>query len=399
MMASRRSPWSKLLLSGLLSAAPAAADGLVTDRYAIQGYAAQSLIGSTNNNFFGESKDRVSAGFTEAAIHGYWLPLEDFQVSGQILYRRAGETDEDGLRLDYAQADWRFHRDEASQLGIKFGKVKLPYGLYNETRDVPFTRPGILLPQSIYFDNSREVLLAAPGVLLHGSGVREFGAIDFSLGWVRPDFDSESLEYNFLGFPRPGKLKGTNSLVSQLRWEAPSDTTLMLTYAGLKADYSPANPDPFSAGSLEYSDIIASVQQRIDTVTLTAEYSEPRVNFRDFNSPAVPDVHAVLQAYYLQAEWRFHPAWELMLRHDVLYRRKYNKSGTEFQAATGLPAHTQYALDWTLGLRWDVSPSLILRAEYHHVDGTGWLPGPDNPSYFSREAQWNMWLLQAAYRF
>jgi hypothetical protein len=33
------------------------------------------------------------------------------------------------------------------------------------------------------------------------------------------------------------------------------------------------------------------------------------------------------------------------------------------------------------------------------VNGTGWLPGPDNPVFLSREQYWNMWLLQAAYRF
>ena len=58
-----------------------------------------------------------------------------------------------------------------------------------------------------------------------------------------------------------------------------------------------------------------------------------------------------------------------------------------------------FARDTTLGLRWDTTPNLMLRAEFHHVDGTGWLPGPDNPVFFSREQRWNMWLLQAAYRF
>jgi hypothetical protein len=58
-----------------------------------------------------------------------------------------------------------------------------------------------------------------------------------------------------------------------------------------------------------------------------------------------------------------------------------------------------YAHDTTLGLRWDATPSLMLRAEYHHVKGTGWLPGPDNPDFLGREQYWNMWLLQGAYRF
>ena len=398
MTASRFSGWNSLLLSGLLAALPVWANDLAGPRYHIQGFAAQGLIGSTNNSFFGDSRDGVSTEFTEAGLHGMWQPLDTLGLSGQVLYRRAGESDQDGLRLDYAQADWQFLQSETTQIGVKLGKVKLPYGLYNETRDVPFTRPGILLPQSIYFDAVRDLLLASPGAFLHGTSVQKYGATDFSLGWMRPDFDSDSVEYNFLGSPRPGKLEGKGAIGARLRWDTPTDTTLMLTYVDAKADYSPGS-DTLAAGKLRYRHLMATAQQRLDTLTLTAEYGEPRLDLSGFDSAQLPDSHGVAQGYYLQGEWRFHPEWELMLRHDVFYRDKHDKAGHQFYTDTGLPAHTMFSHDSTLGLRWDVTPSLMLRAEYHHVNGTGWLPGPDNPDFLSREQRWNMWLLQAAYRF
>lgn len=398
MTASRRSGWNSLLLAGLLAASPVWADELAGPRYHIQGFAAQGLIGSTNNRFFGDSKDGVSTAFTEAGLHGTWQTLDALRLSGQVLYRRAGESDKEGLRLDYAQADWQFLQTETTQLGLKFGKVKLPYGLYNETRDVPFTRPGILLPQSVYVDNSRDLLLAAPGAFLHGASVQQYGATDFLLGWVRPEFDSPSVDYSFLGAPRPGKLKGKGAIGARLRWDIPTDTTLMVTYANATGDYTPGNADVLRAGSIHFRNLLFSAQQRLDTVTLTAEYGEPRFDTAGFG-PFLPDSHRVIQAGYLQGEWRFLPAWELMLRHDIFYRDKHDKSGRQFAAATGLPAHSMFARDTTLGLRWDATPNLMLRAEFHHVDGTGWLPGPDNPNFFSREQRWNMWLLQAAYRF
>jgi hypothetical protein len=399
MTASRLSGWNSLLLSGLLATLPVWADDLSGPRYRIQGFAAQGLIGSTNNNFFGDSRDKASSEFTEAGIHGAWQPLDALHLSGQVLYRRAGASDRDGLRLDYAQADWQFYQNDTTQFGLKFGKVKLPYGLYNETRDVPFTRPGILLPQSVYVDNARDLLLAAPGVFLHGASVQKYGATDFLLGWVRPSFDSESVDYSFLGTTRPGKLKGTGALGARLRWDLPTDTTLMLTYANAKADYAPGSADPLAAtGNVHFRNLLFSVQQRLDTLTLTAEYGEPRFDTAGFG-PFLPDSHRVIQAAYLQGEWRFLPNWELMLRHDVFYRDQSDKNGHRFAAATGLPAHSMFARDSTLGLRWDATPRLMLRAEYHHVEGTGWLPGPDNPVFSSREERWNMWLLQAAYRF
>jgi hypothetical protein len=398
MTVSRHSGWNSLLLSGLLAASTVWADELVGPRYQLQGFAAQGLIGSTNNHFFGDSRDGVSTRFTEAGVHGTWQALDAVRLSGQVLYRRAGESDQDGLRVDYAQADWQYYQTEVSQLGVKFGKVKLPYGLYNETRDVPFTRPGILLPQSVYVDNSRDLLLAAPGAFLHGASVQEYGAFDFLLGWVRPNFDSPSVDYSFLGNTRPGKLDGKSAIGARLRWDLPTDTTLMLTYANAKAEYVPGNIDTLSAGKVQFRNILFTAQQRFDTVTLTAEYGEPRFDNTGFG-PYLPSSHRVIQSGYLQGEWRFHPAWELMLRHDIFYRDKQDKSGRQFAAATGLPAHSMFARDTTLGLRWDTTPNLMLRAEFHHVDGTGWLPGPDNPVFLSREQRWNMWLLQAAYRF
>ena len=229
MTASRRLGWNSLLLGSLLAVSPVRADELAGPRYQIQGFAAQGLIGSTNNHFFGDSRNGVSTEFTEAGLHGTWQALDAVRLSGQVLYRRAGESDQDGLRVDYVQADWQFYQTEVSQLGLKFGKVKLPYGLYNETRDVPFTRSGILLPQSVYVDNSRDLLLAAPGAFLHGASVQEYGAFDFLLGWVRPNFDSPSVDYSFLGNTRPGKLEGKGALGARLRWDLPNVTLHSIT--------------------------------------------------------------------------------------------------------------------------------------------------------------------------
>lgn len=398
MTASRLSGWTSLFYCVLLAAWPAWANDMAGPNYHIQGFAAQGLIGSTNNHFFGDSRDGVSTEFTEAGLHGMWQPIEKLNLSGQMVYRRAGESDKEGVRVDYAQADWQFQKTDTSKLGLKFGKVKSPYGLYNETRDVPFTRPSILLPQSIYLDNSRDLLLAAPGMFLHGARLNEYGSTEYSLGWIRPNFGSDSVEYAFLGRPRPGKLEGKDSLAARVRWDTPTDTTLMLTYVDARIDYSPGGSDSLRAGNIEFRNLLASVQQRLDTLTFTAEYGEPRGEFEDFGA-ALPNNVRTAQGFYLQGEWRFDPAWELMLRHGVIYRDKEDKSGRQFQTVTGLPAHTMYSHDWVLGLRWDVTPSLMLRAEHHHVNGTGLLPGPDNPNFFSREQRWNMWLLQAAYRF
>ena len=65
--------------------------------------------------------------------------------------------------------------------------MKNPFGLYNEARDVIWTRPSVLLPQSIYFDSLalREIELASDGGILYGRFA--FGDHAFSAELVASD--------------------------------------------------------------------------------------------------------------------------------------------------------------------------------------------------------------------
>jgi hypothetical protein len=261
---------------------------------------------------------------------------------------------------------------------------------------VPATRAGILLPQSIYFDAIRDFVLAAPGAYLHGTTLGSYGAFEFNLGWVHPDYGSPLLRANVLQSASvAGQLHGGGALSASARWDPTPDTTLALSYVDLAADYRPAPTDFLQAGSLEVSNLIASVQQRIDTVTLTAEFSAPRYRLKNFG---VPDVARTSLGAYAQGEWRFAPEWSAMLRYDVLVNDRRDSDGSQYHALTGQPAYTQFARDLTLGLRWDIDSHWMLRGEVHHVDGTAWLPSADNTTRSNGE-HWNMWLVQGAYRF
>jgi hypothetical protein len=386
--------WTSIWVAVIALPLPCLAAAVLPDNFQLQGFAAQSLICSSRYNFFGDTRDRVDTRFSELGLNAQWQPASSLLLSGQILHRRAGNSDEQGVRVDYAQADWLFLNQPSSRLGIKFGKTKIPYGLYNETRDVPATRAGVLLPQSIYFDSIRDFVLAAPGAFLHGTQLGDLGAFEFNLGWVHPDFGSPSLRANVLGNVL-GELHGGGALAASARWEPTPDTTLALTYVDFSAQYRPAPHDFLGAGTLDVTNFIASLQQRIDTLTLTAELSAPRYRLKDFGGP---DVSRTSLGGYVQGEWRFAPNWQAMLRYDVLENDKQDANGKQYQALTGLPGYTQFARDWTLGLRWDITPHWMLRGEVHHVNGTAWLPSADNVSR-TDGAHWDMGLLQGAYRF
>ena len=140
--------------------------------YQLHGYAAQGFALSSGNNVFGDSTDG-SLSYYEVGFNAEIQVRPRLLLAAQGAIRDAGATDTGVARLDYALMDYRIVSGADANAGIRIGKVKNPLGFFNETRDVIFTRPSILLP-FIYSDNQnqRDLVFAAPGVQLYGSAVR-----------------------------------------------------------------------------------------------------------------------------------------------------------------------------------------------------------------------------------
>ncbi len=92
---------------------------------------------------------------TKAGINAAVRVQPNLTFAVQAAVRDAGISDDGSLRLDYAVADYRLFSEATVQAGFRAGKVKNAVGFYNETRDVIFTRPSILLP-SVYNDNQNQ---------------------------------------------------------------------------------------------------------------------------------------------------------------------------------------------------------------------------------------------------
>lgn len=386
-------------LASLLAAVmvpPAAAGPLFqSNTLQVQGFAAQSLITTSQNNFFGKTRDTLGTGFTEAGVNAVWQPRSGLLVAGQMLYRRAGKSDQQGVRLDYLQAVWPIWQSADGGLELRVGKIKIPYGLYNETRDVPFTRPSILLPEGVYFDTVRNFALAALGAGLNVHWHGRQGEWQANLAAVRPGRLDAATEANFLSTDQPGHLYSSATYVAQVRWTSADESTVAaLSWVDSHARYHPGFDDPLGSGKLLFSPVVLSLQKRLDTVTLTSEYALAHIRLWDFNQPI--GVTLTTRAWYLQGAWRFHSRWEGLLRYDAIISPLKNNP---VDALTGTPSYSRYGKDWTVGLRWDVTPSVMLRAEFHHVIGTAWLPALDNPVPQQDARVWNMGLLQASWRF
>src|SRR5712671_6813365 len=129
----------------------------------VHGFISQGFLLTSANDYLADTS-RGSFEFSEVGLN-LTLPATDRLTLGvQIFSRKLGPLGDyratlDWYYLDYHWRDW---------LGIRAGRVKLPFGLYNDSSDVDSARTAVLLPQSVYPAENRDFLLAQTGVELYG---------------------------------------------------------------------------------------------------------------------------------------------------------------------------------------------------------------------------------------
>lgn len=372
----------------------------------IHGFISQAYLVTSDNDVFGNSDKSGSFGLTEAGLNASLRPLPKLQLSAQVLSRRAGEGNTGMPRLDYGFLDYRLYSHEANQFGIRVGRIKNPFGFYNETRDVAFTRPSIMLPQSIYFDRSRNVGLSSDSVQLYGDvAISNWGTLSTQFGVTLPIVSNKEWESSLLGGIQPGHMEREVSYIGRGIFET-NDKRLRLGVSGiwLNTAYDPQGArDPLGAGPLEFTPVFFSAQYNTERWTLTSEYAIRPFQYGDsFKAPALRGLHFVGESYYFQGEYRFTPKLEGILRYDALFTDRSDRNGSDWAALSPMRQgleHSRFARDITVGIRWNVTPEFMLRAEYHHVNGTGWLSRLDNPNARDTVKNWDLFAIQASYRF
>ncbi len=382
-----------------LSAALAQAVDFLDGDLQVHGFATGTLVNTSDNNWFGKSDDQISKDYWEIGANASWRVTPDVQLSAQALSYTAGGTDDGDARLDYGLVDWTAVSSEAGRGGIRLGRFKTAYGLYNKTRDVAFTRPSIILPQSIYFERTRNLTVSADGGELYVERYGENGTLSASFALGQPQTDTEAAQTAVIGSNRPGHIDSKLAPDLQVMYEgAGGRYVLGFTAVHLELSYKPGVGDRLQAGTHRLTPLIFSAQYNAEDWSLTSEYASRRISAQDFG-PFFYNGTTVGESYYLQGTYRLAPKWEGVLRYDAYYADKADRDGKDFSAATRLPGFTRFARDWTVGVRFDVTPQFMLRAEAHRVNGTGFLPVQDNPNAQDLRQYWDTFMLLGSFRF
>jgi hypothetical protein len=386
-----------LALTGLL--AMVAADRTMAEGLQVHGFAAQSLIKTDRNALFGDSEDG-SLDYREAGVNASYQLNSRMLLSGQVLSRRSGELYDGDLQVDYALLNITLAASPTLRSTLHLGRIKNPIGLYNATRDVPFTRPGILLPQSVYFDKTRNTLLSTDGAMLSTEWYGKFGEVSLELGAGRPVTD-KNVEWVLLGNDFPGQLEPDYDSVVGALWYRSPGQRLRLGISGLSADsqYKPAGVFDLGAGDLSVAFAVLSAEYDWNRWTLSAEYVHLPLRWRDFG-PFFPFDGTDGESYYLQTTFRPHARVELMARYERGMADRDDRNGFAQSANTGgqIPHFDFYDRSWTLGATWHLNRHWMLRTEYSNRTGTYTLSPRENmPGGLSKN--WQMFAGQIAFRF
>jgi len=378
-------------------------------RLQLHGFFTQAVMKSSANHFFGPS-DKGSSEFTEIGANASFKPTPDLQFSAQILSRRAGALNDGTPQLDYGFVDYRISSGIDGLWGLRLGRVKNPMGLYNETRDVSFTRPSIFLPQSTYLDRSREVYLSTDALYLYGEQRTDQGLymLDFGMGY--PQANSVELErVLLLNKDWAGHLQAIKpSFLGRLIYDWQEGRIRVgLTWVKAEIDFNAEAADLIRSGSICVEPKIISLQYNSELWSWTAEYTEQKTTTEGLGF-LISDETRFAESYYLQAQYRFSPKWEGLLRYDVQYFGRDDKTGEKLASSSpvlesfGLPAvvaHSRFSKDASIGLRWNISSQFIWQAEYHKVNGTSWLALTENKDPLQTEQFWDLYTMSVSYRF
>jgi hypothetical protein len=365
------------VLALALVASTASADDTLPDENAVQihAFVSQGALLTTANNYLAYT-ERGSLDFTEAGIN-FTKQLDDkLTVGTQLFAQDLGPTGNyranfDWLYLDYHWRDW---------LGLRAGRVKLPFGIYNETQDVDAAQPVVLLPQSVYPEADRQFLLAQNGLDLYGylpigrAGSLDyegyFGTLYFSLpSVIGEQFSPVDVPYIGGGrvmwdTPVEGLRAGASAFHAMLDFTAQIDGV----------------PQPITV-DLTQTQWLASVEYAHDDFLIDAEYGRSRSHVTESE---VPSVRETAEHGYVLAGYHWRPWLMTTLYYSLEYPHVGDHNGI---------ANQQH--DAALSFRFDITAHWIVKLEAHFMRGTAELdPSLNNNLPLSDLT--NQWALFAA---
>ncbi len=397
-MLDAKGSWA-LLGALLLFGAHASADEEPSDLQ-VHGFVSQGFIKTTKNNYLAPSaRAQGSFDFTEVGVN-FTKPLGDkLRVGMQIFAHDLGPLGNYAPQLDWYYLDYRFF----DWFGLRAGKTKLPWGLYNEANDVDAGRVPVLLPQSVYPVSSREFLFAQTGGEAYGDiRLGAGGSLEYRLYGGTIFLNGADASAQLKGFEVPYEAGG------RLMWRPPVEGLQVGgSVQALRFDFS-FNPTPDQqaqyemAGQLppDYAGVIsaripiklwvASIEYQKERLALAAEYTRSYLHYR--TNLLLPQTKVTNEGGYVMASYQLAP-W---FTPGLYYSASFPNTHAAVPAGADPHPRSSFQHDVAGTLRYDITANWLVKVEGHYMHGTAALQSAlnDNRPVGSLAKDWGVLLVK-----
>ena len=409
----------------------------------LHGFISQGFVWSNTHNFLFDDLNKGSFEFNEMGVTISKNINDNMHLGIQFFSRDQGNVGNNKLMVDWAYAD--YHPNDL--IGMRLGKLKMPMGLYNDTRDIDLLRTCIFLPQSSYLEYYRDVLSGLHGIGFYGNkSFDSGGAIEYQIqtgtlkiesqGGVNtllkneanietfPIMNINSFTVNqclnglFVISPFPGIRLGSSFIKTATKISANLNYDFIKIFANEKdyaelfykglIDPQTANKELVDKGTLamlagsplnaEVNNVLAhthSLEINIDQLLIMMEYYHYtyEIYIALPNGITLFDDNFFTEGYYINFVYRFNDKFETGLYYSCINDNARDRKGDRF-AKKGEQRHQAWLKDIALSLRFDINENWTFKLENHFMDGTAFLMYENNPD--KRHGLGRYWQMFAA---
>jgi hypothetical protein len=370
----------------------------------VHGSASQSYLKTFSHDFLIKDSSKGSFEFTEVTLNVFHQ-YEHLSIGAQLLSRDFGEEGNFETRLDWGYGDYKFN----DAIGVKAGKIKLPYGLYNEYRDVDSSRMEILYPQVVIPEDYRDAAEAYEGIGLHGNiALGESDLLYYHLFW-----GSNSIHDDFFLVRQTKATYESATTISQAGMKMSSDhlrgihLIWNMDHLGLKLSYNYLDyagsfnvnyPNPTKTSILQDD---SALNLKIKFHLCGAEWTKGPWSFsaetlfreNDYTHSA----QAQQSGFPAVANNDDIKAWYLTVRKQWQLLGTYVGYGEAHHdiKPTTTPAPADILREAFLGVRYDFTENVLGKLQFNHYWGIkGTLDEATNP-----DANWDMFTARVTFHF
>ena len=359
----------------------------------VHSFVSFGYFGTTKNEWLGSSTSGSSE-FWEAAANASITPLPTVRFAGQLFARDFQRADNGRAQLDWLYGEWR----PADSIGLQAGRVKIPFGLYNEVRDVDAARATIFLPNSIYAQRSRDLYNSTDGAKAFGYlHLGPAGSVEYAAFVGRTHFSAAGGFASYLsdvGFGKISEVGLDYAWGGMLHWHTPVEGLAgrftVTTLRGLYA-YGTSGGMNLSASSEFSSNLVPSLSFERGPFTLATEalfaLGSNEINFTDASGsviapPLVRDERGC--GGYLSGSWHFPGDVDSTVSVERLWNDARNLEDVN-------------TTRFSFAVRWGITEHWSVKAEYQRIIGPGAALAADNPD--GVEDHWDLFALKTTVDF